>query len=291
MHSLSLHSHYPAKLLLFGEYAIVKGGSALAIPYRNFWGRWQFGKNITKRKEWLKDLPDFVTYLENLHFEGKLLSQIDVDKVRYEVEQGLCFASNIPQGYGAGSSGAFCAGIYDRFASNKADQSQMDILQAQLAQLESFFHGSSSGMDPLVCFLQQGLLSEQGSLKPLATFPALEASKLFLLDSGRSRQTGPLVELFLERCEDPDYSRRLEAELMPLNEEAIQSYLNGQTDLLFDTIHQISHFQWKYFSEMIPREMKDLWLKGLSSDRFKLKLCGAGGGGFILGIGERPAEI
>ena len=35
---------------------------------------------------------------------------------------------------------------------------------------------------------------------------------------------------------------------------------------------------------MIPPLFKELWERGLDSDDFYLKLCGAGGGGFLLGV-------
>jgi mevalonate kinase len=35
---------------------------------------------------------------------------------------------------------------------------------------------------------------------------------------------------------------------------------------------------------MIPEKMRNYWEAGLNSDYFKLKLCGSGGGGFLLGI-------
>ena len=35
---------------------------------------------------------------------------------------------------------------------------------------------------------------------------------------------------------------------------------------------------------MIPPDFKKIWRYGLDSNDYKLKLCGAGGGGFILGI-------
>jgi mevalonate kinase len=35
---------------------------------------------------------------------------------------------------------------------------------------------------------------------------------------------------------------------------------------------------------MIPENMKPVWQEGLNRDDFKLKLCGSGGGGFLLGI-------
>jgi mevalonate kinase len=36
--------------------------------------------------------------------------------------------------------------------------------------------------------------------------------------------------------------------------------------------------------KMIPDEILELWNKGIQSDLFSLKLCGAGGGGFMLGF-------
>jgi mevalonate kinase len=35
---------------------------------------------------------------------------------------------------------------------------------------------------------------------------------------------------------------------------------------------------------MIPTLYQDLWRRGLETDDWHLKLCGAGGGGFILGF-------
>ena len=36
-------------------------------------------------------------------------------------------------------------------------------------------------------------------------------------------------------------------------------------------------------TEMIPSLFRDLWKNGLVTNDYNLKLCGAGGGGFILG--------
>ncbi|MEO1626482.1 MAG: mevalonate kinase, partial [Bacteroidota bacterium] len=154
--------NYPAKILLFGEYTIISGGMALAIPYHKFNGHWQYAKVSEDRHKLQQELSDFTTYLESLHYEGQLLCELDIDAIWDELERGLFFQSDIPIGYGAGSSGAFCAAFYDRFVRHKLDGQQLAPLKAQLAQLESFFHGSSSGLDPLVCYLDQTLLFEEG---------------------------------------------------------------------------------------------------------------------------------
>jgi hypothetical protein len=38
-----------------------------------------------------------------------------------------------------------------------------------------------------------------------------------------------------------------------------------------------------YFSPMIPKLFEDIWEEGMKSNFYHLKLCGAGGGGFMLG--------
>ena len=67
-------------------------------------------------------------------------------------------------------------------------------------------------------------------------------------------------------------------------DDAIETFLQGQWKLLFDTMHELSLFQYRYFDFMILESFKNIWLAGLSSNHFKLKICGAGGGGFMLGI-------
>jgi mevalonate kinase len=37
---------------------------------------------------------------------------------------------------------------------------------------------------------------------------------------------------------------------------------------------------------MIPLEFHDLWRKGIETNTYYLKLCGSGGGGFMLGFTE-----
>ena len=39
-----------------------------------------------------------------------------------------------------------------------------------------------------------------------------------------------------------------------------------------------------YFTPMIPNDFHAIWKKGIESNAFYLKLCGSGGGGFILGF-------
>jgi mevalonate kinase len=267
---------YPSKVLLFGEHTVLRGSQALAMPLLNYAGRWQFSEDKTKQY----DLPKFADYIKNLVENGKIA--LDTEGVSSALERGLFFDSNIPRGYGAGSSGALVAAIYDAFGLDKS--LTISELKIVLGCIESFFHGESSGLDPLVSYVKKPILIR--SDKTMTTLETAENDlPRFLIDTKQPRKTEPLVTLFLEKtARSPEFNALILSELVPLVDEAITAFLSNQTDFLFETVHKISWFQHRFLPEMIPMAFKNIWLEGLASDAYKLKLCGAGGGGFILGF-------
>jgi mevalonate kinase len=280
---------YPSKLLLFGEYAIIKGGRALAIPFPRFSGHWAWAQHGTSQQESLRELA---FYLGQLQQSGNLKCSFDQDAFLNDLDEGLYFHSDIPRGYGVGSSGALTAAVFDRYCTKNSNSGSG--LKSVLAQIESFFHGASSGVDPLVCQTKDAIVLEGSNLFYPVVAPASVAWKsggLFLLDTGQSRETGPLVERFLEWCKDPVFDRHLRTELLPANSDAIQAYLDEDVQLLWDRMETISRFQWKYFYEMIPESIKPYWFEGLDRSQFFLKLCGAGGGGFMLGATQDKDQL
>lgn len=281
---------YTSKLLLFGEHSIIKGSQALALPLFNFSGSWEYASEYIEEKQ--MNLPTFAAHLEQLKSVNELLCDLNVERFKSELSKGLFFNSNIPTGYGVGSSGALCAAVYDTFCDEKLEKEASNFLALKkiFAQLESFFHGSSSGTDPLICFLEQVILLE--SAKKIQQINIHRGTGLdnesqgqfFLLDTKMPRETGPFVNIFLEKCKDEYYFARIQSELNPLVDEAITHFLNHEREPLFERIHEIGYFQFKYFLEMIPNDFRSIWLDGLANDIYKLKLCGAGGGGFLLGM-------
>jgi len=274
---------YPSKLLLFGEHVTVNGGQALAMPLALYQGQWTFSNDQNHASSpYLKEL---LTYLDTLQNSNQLLVDYDLSGFRQMLAEGLAFDSNIPIGFGLGSSGALSAAIYDSFCLTKAIN-DLEVLKKHLAQIESYFHGSSSGTDPLVSFLQQGVYIESKTEIRTVPIPASghQDGGLFLLNTQLPRRTGPLVKIYLDKCKDETYANRVVTEIAVHNEDAIHAFLNSDWPDLFNLMHQISLFQYRYFEEMIPNDFRQMWLDGLASDHFKLKLCGAGGGGFILGI-------
>ncbi len=280
---------YYAKLLLFGEYTIIQGSQALAMPLPLYRGRWAFGEPSGH------SLEDFVRYLKKKAAAGELEAGLGLDAMEEEINRGLHFDSNIPIGYGVGSSGALCAATYDRYAIapiKRKESHRFAALRQQLAQIEGYFHGSSSGTDPLISSLGQPVLLLPGQRARIVGLPAKteDTGHFFLLDTGLSRNTGPLVERFLRKAEDAAFSRAVEEKLKPANEQAITYYLSGTRTRLMPVMKQISELQYEHFREMIPSAFRQAWKDGLEGAPYVLKLCGAGGGGFLLGYSEGSLE-
>lgn len=301
---------YYAKILLFGEYAIVRGSQALALPLAQFFCQWVEGEqsagsirdpDLTKAERAAANsrqaLEQFLSYLKKTTLSDKLPALLDLQRFESDLAEGLFLSSNIPIGYGVGSSGALCAAVYDRYAREKIERTASDRyvdLRRLLARMESFFHGSSSGVDPLICYLNEAvLIKAKETIERIPFIDRKRASKLhfFLLDTRRSRQTGPLVELFLKKCQEEAYALKIETEFVRPTEIAIDAYLQGDWKNCLTQISAISQAQWKYFQEMIPVDFHSIWTTGLNGDYFKIKLCGAGGGGFLLGVTNDKARV
>ncbi len=275
---------YNAKILLLGEHTVIKGSQALAMPITNHFGSWQYAVDSKEKQSLQQKLPQLLQYLN----EQSLGRVLDLGTFSKELHAGLYFQSSIPTGYGMGSSGALCAGIVDRY------QLQLPKTYAQLKQLfgqmESFFHGTSSGMDPLVCYLNYPVLFSSNGDVDRVSLEKLSDSKdgtdpaIFLLDTYIQRETAPYVNGFLKRCEKATYNNQCKEELVPLVNQAIQSAILGNWKKLYQSWEAISYLQYDLFDFMIPENFKPIWQEGLDGADFKLKICGAGGGGFLLGI-------
>lgn len=286
---------FSSKILLFGEYSIIMHSMALTVPYDLFEGRLIL-KNITDSLKGIqqsnRELKAFCEYLKIRQDKNELSADFDATSLDFDIAQGLYFQSNIPQGFGVGSSGALTAGLYDRYVYDKIEihetvtNHQVLRLKKIFGEMESHFHGSSSGADPLICFLKKPLLFRSKQEIELTQIPDYSSGEgaVFLLNTARSRKTEPLVNLFLEKCRNQKFLELCQNELIHYNNNSIKAFLNADRSTLFENIKKISAFQDEHFQPMIPTLFQQAWKEGLKSGTYTLKLCGAGGGGFILGF-------
>ncbi len=105
-----------------------------------------------------------------------------------------------------------------------------------------------------------------------------------MINSGKPGKTAPLVNYFLENYKNESYRQAIDRELIPLNNKLIVTLLDGKGDLFFELLHKLSAFQLQYFDRMIPESIRAIWSEGIATKKYSLKLCGSGGGGFMLGF-------
>ena len=273
-------SCFSSKILLFGEHSVIKGSNALAVPYNRFKGCW-----INPANRAFDDrLVAFCRFLKVKNEDKGTFPRLALDQFEADIRSGLIFSSNIPQGYGLGSSGALTAGVMDRYG--QPDHLELSLLKRQLGQMESFFHGASSGTDPLVSLVGKPILILPTGVREVwaPRFSELGSITFFLLDSKQPRQTTPWVNRFLQQYEESDFRDRVDLYLTPLSNRVIDSFLGEQWITFWDSFASLSDWQFQYMQPWIPVSFLNLWQLGLKGNYFKLKLCGAGGGGFLLGI-------
>ena len=154
-----------AKILLFGEYSVIHNSKGLIIPYGHFRGELAFLNNnrytdYDYAKTSNKHLKEFANHLSLNKKTNKLNVEIDVDAFINDIHKGMFFESTIPQGFGLGSSAALVASVYSKYAKNKVVSSkkissdEINKLKNDFSELESFFHGTSSGVDPLNSYIK-----------------------------------------------------------------------------------------------------------------------------------------
>ena len=282
-----------SKILLFGEYGIIKNSKGLSIPYNFFKGGLKIGnfKNESEKAS-NKSLTDFKNYLKTI--ESSVV-EFDFIKLDTDLKNGMFFDSTIPQGYGVGSSGALVAALYDRYALNKITvlenltKPKILILKNIFSKMESFFHGKSSGLDPLNSYLSLPILIHSKNEIETTGIPSQSSNgkgAVFLLDSGMSSETAPMVDLFFKSMKNKNYNKIIKDNFIKTTDDCVEDFLNGNFNSLFTNMKILSKVVLENFKPMIPKDFHQLWKKGIESDDYFLKLCGSGGGGYILGFSK-----
>lgn len=218
----------------------------------------------------------------------------NLSALKADIESGMYFDSSIPQGYGVGSSGALVASIYDKYAGDKITvlenltREKLLKLKAIFALMESFFHGKSSGLDPLNSYLSLPILiNSKEDIEP-AGIPSQKQGKgaVFLLDSEQTSETEPMVNLFMNKMKNEGFRKMISEEFATTTDACIDDFLHGNVKSLFGNVKALSKIVLKNFKPMIPAAFLTIWEQGIYTNDYYLKLCGSGGGGYILGFTE-----
>ena len=282
-----------SKILLFGEYGIIKDSKGLSIPYNFYNGALKVDEQSSESTiNSNNSLKRFAEYLSEIDAS---LVVFDLESLKKDLDSGMYFDSSIPQGYGVGSSGALVAAIYDKYAYDKITvlenltRDKLLKLKAIFSEMESFFHGKSSGLDPLNSYLSIPILINSKDNIEATGIPSQNQegkNAVFLIDSGITGETAPMVSIFMENMKQEGFRKMLKNQFIKHTDACVEDFLKGNIKSLFSNTKQLSKIVLNHFKPMIPTQFHELWKKGIESNEYYLKLCGSGGGGYILGFTE-----
>ncbi len=267
----------------------------LSIPFHDFNGEFvnssqKLANTELKSNESLKK---YCNYLFEQQEKGELPCEMDLQLFKSDIENNIYFNSSIPQGFGVGSSGALVAAVYGKYAKHPINPSDaiagdnFKDLKITLGKLENFFHGKSSGLDPLICYLNLPVLIKDKEHLGAVDMPKNDAEgkgAIFLINSGNPGHTQSMVAIFLQKLKNRGFRNLFKTELKQLNDDCIQDFLKGDFAGLFTNLKGLSSFFLQNFKPMIPAHFEKEWQEGIDTNKYYLKLCGSGGGGYILGF-------
>ncbi|MFM7017618.1 mevalonate kinase [Flavobacterium sp.] len=285
-----------SKILLFGEYGIIKDSKGLSIPYNFYNGALKVTENPSAEAQKSNEsLQKFAAYLEQLQQQKPTLVNFNIELLNADLTRGMFFDSSIPQGYGVGSSGALVAAIYDKYSQDKITvlenltREKLIQLKNIFAEMESFFHGKSSGLDPLNSYLSIPILINSKDNIEATGIPSQSTEgkgAVFLIDSGIVGETAPMVNIFMENLKDQGFRTMLKNQFVKYTDLCVENFLGGDKKSLFSNTKKLSTVVLNNFTPMIPEEFHGVWQRGIETNDYYLKLCGSGGGGYILGFTE-----
>tara|TARA_B100000575_G_scaffold282005_1_gene273187 strand:+ start:549 stop:1436 length:888 start_codon:yes stop_codon:yes gene_type:complete len=269
---------FTSKILLFGEYGIMLDSDALSIPFKKFFGFFSKSKDLSEdQKISNSNLDDLYAYLVE---EDYLKNIMNLSKLKDDISSGLYFSSNIPIGSGLGSSAAITSSIICHYSKVKFDSINLLELKKTMSLIESKFHGQSSGFDPLASFFKKPILLRNNNAKIIDNINS-KNFKIYLLDTVSVSSTAKMIEIFNYKLTQKKFKNIFQKSFIKTTNKCISNFINDNKEFK-DSIIDLSLLTYNNMSEMIPEYLKDLWIRGLSSEKYYMKLCGSGGGGYFL---------
>ena len=128
----------------------------------------------------------------------------------------------------------------------------------------------------MTSYLNKAILSSSEGIE-IVSIAELRPFSLF--DSGIKRTTKEAIRHFNKLLTESDFKNGL-SQLAELSDIMIERWLNSED--IADEMKQYSTLQLINFKDFIPADVEKEWRKGLDTNEFYLKLCGAGMGGMYL---------
>lgn len=269
----------PAKWVLSGEHAILRGGHAVAFPYS------EFSLKLSYRAP--KNLQANALKIHPSPFQNEILDLIEHAKKLlkvYEFFGEVKIESTIPPGAGLGSSAALSLAIAALLMKHAQQSEDLSLWKKLATQLENRFHGQSSGMDVSV-IAEESPMRFFGTLKPAERLILNKLPSFKLFDSGMRSSTQRCIEQVQKwRQDHPTHADQVDqrmSEASDLTTEALFEFqVHEQKGLLMLSeamkLAQSCFEEWGLITPELKQQKEALYQQGALG----VKITGAGLGGY-----------
>ena len=90
----------------------------------------------------------------------------------------------------------------------------------------------------------------------------------------------------MHKMKNEGFRKMLSEEFSIHTDACVEDFLQGNIKSLFSNVKKLSKVVLTNFKPMIPATFHKVWENGIQTNDYYFKLCGSGGGGYILGFAE-----
>lgn len=287
---ISTHASASAKIILFGEHAVVYGQPAVAIPIQDVRASAAVSIDVAVSAPLIeaKDLRvDTIfgapPYPESIDPIIKVIELVN-DKIVKLPKSGwrLTIWSKIPVGRGLGSSAAISIAIIRALTKAMIKIIAPRELIKYSFELEKIHHGTPSGIDNTVISLEKPILFRKDREPSAINF----ASMFFIVgDTGISKKTSDVVAQVADaREKKSEQYDRIFNQMGQIAREGVLGLKDGDVKKVGKLMNE-NHTLLQRIDVSSP-ELENLIDAAKSKGALGAKLCGAGKGGCMVAVAK-----
>ncbi len=277
----SFQIEVPAKWVLAGEHAVLRGAGAVALPHPEFRLSFDFVPSSSK----LEVIPEKAESVVKDLIEAVRDQRARDDLSFIEPRGRITLKSSIPIGAGLGSSAALCVAVA-RWLQQPLGMHKDDIFTFA-RELEHRFHGRSSGMDVAVTAAGEPItFTIAGGAKTLGV---RKLPKFTFHDTGLRSRTSDCVHQVQSLREDrPHFAMKIDEQMSQASRLATEGLIRYQQDhqTALEILTQSMNLSRDAFQSwgLSRPEVESVEQDLLESGALAVKMTGSGAGGFVVAL-------
>lgn len=286
----SIFSKAPAKIILFGEHAVVYGQPAIAFPLTTLFSKVSILGNPMGHPNEVRiiapeiEVDEFICDLPKDNF---FVAAVTLIKDYLEIEQypacEVRITSTIPIASGLGSSASIAVSLLRALFAFVGKSPDNQIISNLALQLEKIHHGNPSGIDNSVIAFEKPIYFIRE--KPIKFIKVKNAMTLIIGNTGIRGMTKEAVSIVREKYRaNPIKFNQLFEEIGSISKEVRNLLEAGKISAIGEKMNQ-NHHLLQDIGVSCP-ELDSLVSAAVHAGAMGAKLCGSGLGGNMIALAD-----